>query len=673
MTKAGRFRFYSCPTLRDQVYCPNAQTPYDSEILNINRHIFLQILALAAVPCSALAWQPGTMPPPPARMVSSGFSVNTSSRNDVVAFWHAVYMASEGYENRVGWTGNYTGNSGRTSKEFIDDVERRVNFFRAMCGVPSNVRMNSNSTVLIESTDEHKPLYSTLKSNAAQAAALMLIRNYNPATGKDPAIDHNPPSSLIGWSEAAWNANANGNLAFGLYGPGAMTEYVVEEVASGSATSYWNTLVGHRRWILFPKATDFATGDQPGTSVTRPPTNVLYISQKPGELGTDPTPGFVPYPPAGFVPAAMNSRFWSLSHAGADFSSANVKITDQNGRPVPVASVQSNASYGDPALLWRVSGIAAARSVDQDTTFNVSVTGIAGAGVPSSFSYVVTLINPDRLTSDLSLTGTAYPPSNKTTAYTFTPPPFADALQVTAFQRKSSPWKEDAENARKTRVIDRTASNYPLISRTGSFAGFTGIAGKASFRLTFPTTYDTILRAVPEQSFELDRLLLPKSKATLRFNFRRGFMTTGSSLAVETSADGGVTWKATGAVINGVSNSYFDNGFSKMSVKLPASGQSLRVRFRYFCKPGVPIYTHEAAPKSPTGIFIDDITAKNCDWLEPVKTSNLGKTAAAFSFNASTAGGPLKSGSQWCLAMRSSLGAKWFPYGPLKNVVVKAP
>jgi hypothetical protein len=641
--------------------------------LNVNHTTFVRILALAVIPSTIAAWQPGTIPAAPARMVCSGFSVNTGSRNDVVAFWHAVFKASEGYENRVGWTGNYSGNSGRTSKEFIEDVERRVNFYRAMCGVPSNVRMNSNSTVWIQDADKHKPRYSTQKSNAAQAAALMLIRNYDPVTGKDLAIDHDPSSSLVGWSEAAWNANANGNLAFGLFGPGAIAEYMSEEVASSSATSYWNTLVGHRRWILHPRATDFATGDQPGTGTTRPPTNVLYISQKPGELGTDPTPGFVSYPPAGFVPAPMNSRFWSLSHAGADFSSATVKITDQLGKSVPVASIQSNTFYGDPALLWRVSGNIASRSVDQDSTYSVRVTGISGTGVPSSFNYEVTLINPDRLTSDQSLTGTSYPPSNKTTPYTFTPPPYAEGLQVTTFQRKSSPWKEDAENARKSRIIDRTASSYPLVCKTGTFAGFTGISGKASFRLTFPNTYDKILRAVPEQSFELDRLLLPKSKSKLKFLYRRGYMTTGSYLTVETSADGGVTWKSTGTTIGGVSNNQYANTISSASVKLPASSQPLRVRFRYFTKPGAPIFTHEAAPKSPTGIFIDDITAKNCDWLEAVKTTNLGKTSSTFSFNTATSGGPLKAGDNWCLALRSNLGAKWFPYGPMKNIVVKAP
>ena len=314
----------------------------------------------------------------------------------------------------------------------------------------------------------------------------------------------------------------------------------------------------------------------------------------------------------------------------------------------------------------------------RDSTFSVKVTGIAGTGiagtsVPSSFSYEVTLINPDRLTSDQSLIGPGNVVSNKPTAYTLTPPPLAEALQVTSFKRKSSPWKEGAENARKTRVIDRTASNYPLIAKAGSFTGFTGISGKAYFRLTFPTIYDTLQRGVPEQSFELDRLLLPKAKAKLKFLFRRGYMTTGSTLIVETSTDGGVIWKSTGTAISGVSNTMYDNGYSSISAKLPASSQPLRVRFRYFSKPGAPIYTHEGAPNSPTGIFIDDISAKNCDWLEPVKTTNLAKTATTFSFSTATAGSPLTNGSNWCLAMRTSLGAKWFPYGPMKSVVVKAP
>jgi hypothetical protein len=630
-------------------------------------------IVLAALPCGLTAWQPGTYPAAPARMASSGFAVDSQNRNDVVAFWHAVYQASEGYEKRIGWTGNYTGKIGTTSDDFLDDVERRVNYFRAMCGVPANARINTDSTVVIDSADTHKPSAGTLKSTAAQTAALMLIRNYNSTTGDIPAMNHNPPESVVGWSEAAWNASAKGNLAFGIFGPGAISEYVVEELSAGSTTSAWNSLVGHRRWIVFPEATNFATGDQPGTSVHRPPSNVFYVAQNPGELVPDPTPGFVAYPSPGFFPAPVNSRYWSLSRAGADFSTAAIRVTDAAGTPVPITNVQRNSTFGDPAIIWQVTGGAAARNVFSDTLFNVSVTGISGAGIPSSFNYSVTLINPDRLTSNQAISGSKTPVSNKTTPYSFTPPANAEGLAVTAFLRKSSTWKEGAEKSPKPQVIDRTASNYSLKAKMSGFGAFGGFPGKYAFRLTFPVSYDLQARGVPEQSFELKRLIIPKAGAKLTFLYRRGYMSKGSNLVVETSNNGGVTWKTAGKAIKGASDTKYDSQISTAAIALPKSSQPLRVRFRYFTKPGAAIYTHEAAPSSPTGIFIDDITTRNCDWLDPAKTTYLAANASQFSFNTSSAGGSLIDGSRWSLGLQTKLGGKWFPHGPLTTVTIKAP
>jgi hypothetical protein len=606
-------------------------------------------------------------------MATSGFAVDSQNRNDVVAFWHAVYQASEGYEKRIGWTGNYNGKSGTTSDAFVDDVERRVNYFRAMCGVPADVRVNTDSTVVIDGDDSHKPPAGTLKSAAAQDAALMLIRNYDPSTGNDPAMSHDPPKALTGWSEAAWNANARGNLAFGLFGPSAITEYMVEEISAGATTSPWNSLVGHRRWLLFPEATDFATGDQPGASALRPPTNVFYIAQKPGQLIPDPTPEFVAYPSPGFFPSPINSRYWSLSRAGADFSGAAVKVTDAAGNPVAVTNIQRNSTFGEPAIIWQVSGSAASRSVFSDTTFKVSVTGIAGAAIPSSFNYSVTLINPDRLTSNQAISGPNAAVSNQTTAYSFTPPSNAEALAVTAFRRKSSAWKEGAEKSPKSQVIDRSHGSYSLKAKMSDFGVFGSLKGSYAFRLTFPVSYDLTTRGVPEQSFELDRLILPKSGAKLNFLYRRGYMTKGSTLVIETSNNGGVTWKAAGKPIKGVSDTKYDGKVSSAAIALPKSSQPIRVRFRYFTKPGVAIYTHEAAPASPTGIFIDDITTKKCDWLDPAKTTYLAANASRFSFNTSSAGGSLTDNSRWCLGLQTKLGGKWFPHGPLKSVTVKAP
>ena len=150
-------------------------------------------------------------------MASSGFAVDNENRNDVIAFWHAVYQASEGYEERVGWTGNYSGTPGKTSAPFVNDVERRLNYFRAMCGVPADAQVNTGSKVLISPADQNanKPASSTPKSVAAQQAALMLVRNFNPVSGANPAMTHNPPNSLVVWSPAAWNASAKGNISFG--------------------------------------------------------------------------------------------------------------------------------------------------------------------------------------------------------------------------------------------------------------------------------------------------------------------------------------------------------------------------------------------------------------------------------------------------------------------------
>jgi hypothetical protein len=622
---------------------------------------------LAATSVAAQAWEPGNHPVAPARMHTAGFAVDNHERDDVLAFWHAVYQSSEGYEDRIGWTGNYNGNSGTVSKAFVGDVERRLNFFRALCGLDSNASVSLDSTVFIDPADPVKPAPSTPKAAAAQQAALMLVRNFNASTGQNPALTHYPPGNLVGWSPSAWNATSKGNFAFGLFGPGAITEYMVEQLSSSTAISSWNSLVGHRRWNLYPRARVFATGDQPGTSAYVPPTNVFYVVQKPSELIEEPASKFVAYPAAGFFPAPINSPFWSLSRDGADFSFATVKMTDAAGKSVAVSNVRRNADYGDPAIIWEVSPSAAVRSVYNDTSYQVTVSGIGGEGIPASFSYTVTLINPDRLLTNQQISGPARMAAGKSAQFSFSPSARAEALQVVAAVRQSTAWKETAEKSPK--VIDGTGSNYPLQVKTASFPGFGHLSGSTAFRLTFPTSYDIIRRGVPDQFFELDREIIANSKAKLNFLYRRGYMTRSSTLAVEFSANGGVTWKTLGSPIKGVSDTQYDVSVSSASIPLPKSATPIRIRFRYYTNGGS-IYTHEAAKTAPTGIFIDDITVKNCDWLESKKTTYLGATAGSFTLSSATAGAKLAVGSQWHLRLRTRLGGKWFPHGPSKAVVV---
>ncbi len=604
-------------------------------------------------------------------MPSRGFSVNNADRNDVVAFWHAVYQASEGYEKRIKWTGDYSGKNGTVSSAFVADVERRINYFRAMSGINSDTKVSGNSTVVIEPTDAYKPSSGTLKATAAQNAALMLVRNYNPATGTDPALTHYPPSNLVGWSSTAWNANSKGNFAFGLYGPGAITEYMVEQLSKSAVTSSWNSLVGHRRWNLYPGATTFATGDQPGTSASRPPTNVFYVLQKASEMAETSEVGFVAYPPAGYFPAKINSPYWSLARAGADFSGASVKMTDARGNSVPIVATQRSNEYGDPAIVWEVNSTVSAQQVSKDTTYNIKVSGIAGDGIPENLNYSVTLIDPDVITSNQSISGSSTVTANRTATYTFTPPRGSEGTQVVAFRRSSATWKENAEGS-SAKIIDGTAKNYPLVVKPTSFAGFGGLSGASALHLTFPTSYDLLARGVPDQTFELDGDFVASSKGKLSFQYRRGFMTRNSYLVVETSKDGGVTWKALGTAIKGVSDTKYDFGASSASFALGKSSAPVRIRFRYYTKGGS-IYTHEASPASPTGIFIDEVGVSGCEQLIEKKTNVYPASSTQFVFGSSTAGTSLVAGEKWSLRMRTKLGGRWFPHGPAKSVAIAAP
>jgi hypothetical protein len=628
-------------------------------------------LTLAIGSGPARAWQPGTYPKGSQSMSSRGFSVNTGDRNDVIAFWHAVYQASEGYEKRVGWTGNQSGKPGKTSKEFARDVERRLNYFRAMCGVSAKARVNDNSKIIVQPGDAHQAPRSARKADAAQAAAMMMILNYNSSTGQNPAFSHDPAASLAGWSEAAWNAQANGNLALGVYGPGAITAYLIDDLPTGAATSEWNTLVGHRRWSLLPRATSFGSGDQPGASAFVPPTNVLYVLQSERELKKGRAAGFVAYPAAGFFPAAINSRYWSLSREGADFSNAKVSVTDSKNKPVAISGVRSNSNHGDPALLWEVTGAAASNSVYQDASFNVSVTGIGGDRIPKSLNYTVTLINPDRVIWNKPIVGPVTISPAKAAIQGFDPPKGAEAITLSTFRRGPATWTETAEATSTAKVVDGTAENYPLIANMASYPEFGTISGDRAFRLTFPDTYDAIVRGVPEQSLEIDRDIIADKGARLDFSYRRGYMTTTSTLAVEVSTNGGLTWQTLGKPISGVSDNIFDKAASTASYPLPASDEPLRVRFRYFALPNTGIYTHEGAPSAPTGIFIDDITTAGCDWLEPRQTTTLPKNSKKFVLNDRTLGGKIVANEEYRLGLQVKLGGKWFQAGALKKVIVK--
>jgi len=75
-------------------------------------------------------------------VVTGGFSVNTQNREESRAFYNDEYLESVG--TAINWTGNHAAcNEGATAQGFRDAVLIRVNYFRAMGGVPADVTFSS--------------------------------------------------------------------------------------------------------------------------------------------------------------------------------------------------------------------------------------------------------------------------------------------------------------------------------------------------------------------------------------------------------------------------------------------------------------------------------------------------------------------------------------------------
>jgi len=600
---------------------------------------------------------------------SRDFVVDPAVRSEVVAFWHASYLPSEGYVDRVGWTGSYgsvgPGAEGQLAPAFIADVERRVNFVRALCGVPATVRFNGGTPVRIDEGDVHQPAPTTSKEAAVQRAALMVALA---APTNVSALSHDPPPTLSGWTPEAWNGSHNSTIARGLFGPGAIDAYFRENV---SGTSGWNYSVGHRRWLLAVPVTEMATGDtpgdfDPGSGQITLPSNLVYVRPRSDELASA-TERFVAYPGAGHFPAPLNSPFWSLSFGAADFSGASVTMTDEGGAPVPVSIVSRQSGFAENAIVWQVPAAVADTVAAQDRTYHVTVDGIANAGA-ATHSWSVTLIDPNRLEVDLDVSGPATPLAGATSRYAFEPVAAATRVEAGAFLREPASWEEGAEDGESEWIVDGTEDSYPLRASVTQVApGVAGeffAAGSKAFHLSFPTIYDVATGGVPEQWFEIDRELLPSGGAEVRFELRRGYMTSASELRCEASIDGGISWQLLGDPIAGKGTP--DSDFVTHARPLPVTSSPLRLRFRLVHPGGSGLYAEDSNPGYAKNAFIDRIRVSHCAGLRPGGTYDA--DADGFDFGPAQVGVPILGGQEWWLRIRPVIADSVFPWGPPRVV-----
>jgi hypothetical protein len=568
----------------------------------------------------ALAWTPGTANP----TAVQGFVVDSSNRTDALSFYNTIYSASEGYAGNISWTGNVTaGAAGTTSAVFKDDVRRRINFYRALTGLPADIVFNDT------------------KSAKCQEMALMISAN--------KALSHSPPSSWTYYTANGAEAAANSNLHYA-WGSGASTS-VGPTAVDGYMTDDGsnNTIVGHRRWLLYSLSQEMGTGDVPATG-TYASGNAIWVI---GNFKASAPKAFIAWPNKGFVSQDLVPARWSLSYPGAGFGSAVVTMT-QNGSSVPVTIIsRTDNGYGDNTIVWEPSGLLV--SGQQDVSFNVTVSGIGGTGVPASYSYSVTAFNPGVLGQSVTIAGPSTPAVTGQ-AYTFNPVTQADQYQLRVSTGSAAAWSEGAENL--AAIIDRTAPDYPLAQSTVKRSG------SQAFHLTFPSF------AAGDQGFEINRDIIPSATSQLSFYDLFRWVTTASRLSAEISEDSGSTWTEIWARNgNGSSSSSgWETSFNARSVSLAAyAGKPVRVRFVFRSNNSAFLGTD-----TNTGVFLDDISISNATELVNTTTTALAGSAASFTLNATTAGASLAAGTSYYLRIRPNVGTRWFGDGPLKVVAAQA-
>ncbi len=617
-------------------------------------HTLLASSLLAAFASVAQAWTPGTGH----EADTSGFTVNTQSRTDVISFWHSVYRQSEGYEDRVNWTGSIvSGNPGTTSAAFKGDVERRINYYRAMAGMSANISVSNTSLAFTGGNGPSAPA-GTTKQAAAQAAAFMLSCNsgqYRPGGGVATGAHnpHNPPSSWFCASQTARNGAFHSNLAVGHYGPGAIDAYIRENSPAGGGTE--NNDVGHRRWILYSRIQEMSTGDVIRTPSGNAPyfsANALYVS---GNLLPPPASNtFVAWPNAGFFPQPILPERWSLSYPGADFSSASVTVTNSANSPVPTTVVSRTATYADNTLVWKLN-TAPPSATTADQTYHITVSNILVGGSPRSHSYSITIINPDRLLETVTLRGSTSPPDTGAD-YFFSTVPQASAYRMQVSRKIHGTWAEGAEDATASNIEDGTSASYNLRTTTAAMAGAKG------FHLGLTAANPAL------QYVRLDRQVIPASNSELKFHFRKRRMSPATRAKVEILAPGSETWTELWSLAG---DGGWSNGFTAQAVPLSAyAGQIVQIRFSVGQEtPGTLWPADDPSWGHFNGIHIDSIhiTGDDMELSNPTET-DYPPTATRATLDTTTAGNSpgrlLDTSATYILRLRAKIGSHWFPYAP---------
>ena len=591
------------------------------------------------------------------------FEVDNSNREEVRTFFNAIYWASE-YAT-IDWTGSFSpyftagifsddGNPdndvdpvpnpfpdplsdeivnavGDTSELFKEATLLRINYYRAMAGVPADI-------VLLDEWNRVAQLTAHImggNNNVSHFPDLVRLQNYLTGDGIQGAQDS--------------------NLAIGSYGPGSVNGYMQDKGAG-------NTSVGHRRWLLYPPMKEMGTGDTPSTSVPaeaqanifgNPETvrraNAIHIFSG-VNFGPHPATDFayVAFPQEGYIPYHNVHPRWSFSIKDANFKDASVTMT-RDGSPINVALEVLDpdpdnplaGSLGDNTLVWVYDDLDANEShthpkPDGDIEYQVTIDGIQNAD-QSSYTYLVTVFDPEVPTDGeatlTTVTGPAQVEVDTTANFDVALPDFATrpenenvtGIRFRSFTTASGDFTEGAESGIGDLIV-RKFGDYEVIdssfasSGSSAFHLATGEIG-TSQSITFPDAY------VIGESSSLDFESMVRAATTTQF------------AKVNVSLDNGVSWlnvfTQAGTTPQGQGGGPDENSFNSRNVDLSQfAGRTIHIQFEYNHAGGFAFTQTD----SFGGWFFDDVMLTGVQSMSGIDTSDFFPDADSFAFTASALG-----------------------------------
>ena len=550
-----------------------------------------------------------------AQAADSGYTIDTSSREAVRLFYQSVYASSADVAS--GWNGNLAGcAAGDTSAEYKAAVLRRINWFRAMAGVPAAVQLDA-----------------TFNQKAQQAAMLMAVNQQ---------LSHTPPASWTCYNALASEGAGKSNLTIGHTGPDSIGDAYVRDTGAS------NSVVGHRRWVFYPQTQFMGTGDVDADM----PTNALWV-QDANIFGTRPAvrDDFVAWPPKGYSPYTTVYPRWSLSYPQADFSAASVTMTE-NGAPIATRLEAVVNGFGENTLVWipgsYVDGMDWSRPA-ADTAYQVTVANVIVGGVARTFTYTATVFDPDQAAAaPASISGNDAITAGQAATFSFAAVPGATSYEWRTLATAPFAFGDGAESG--------TASFTAAIS-SGYSPVATDIAatGGASFHLAHTQAED--------QTLQLTQQLLPGASAALQFASRLGLSSPAQRAMVEVSLDDGGSWLTVyeqAGQQTGSTSVFGESNFSTRSISLAAyANRTLLLRWRYAIASG------SYYPQASTGIgwYVDDIQLSGVSAVSSAGTPN---AIVATSFQAGATSGPL------ALQARAGMYGHFAAWSPVKTVAISA-